>query len=212
MVRAVPCAARVADRQRPAISTLPKPLVVVKGKPILFHQIDYFLGRVGKIIISLGHRASEVEQAVRTKYGNTTILFSYETTPLGTAGGIKLAAQQATSDMVITINSDDITDISPELLNTITENTIAVAHPTLPFGLVEEQNGYAVFLEKPKLPSWVSVGWYVLRRQYILTTFPESGSIEYDVFPRLRVRVLRHEGAWFPLNNKKDLIAFESSL
>ena len=47
---------------------LPKPLVEVRGKPIICHQIDYFLSHVPRLIISLGHRAQEVEQAIRQYY------------------------------------------------------------------------------------------------------------------------------------------------
>ncbi len=193
-------------------SELPKPLVPVKGKAILFHQIDYFLKyrcgtSVFKIILSLGHRAQEIEDAVKKHWG--FILFSREQTPLGTAGAIKLAAKQATSDMVIVVNCDDITNIAMADLYAITENTIVVAHPVLPFGLVEEHNGFAVFKEKPTLPLWVSCGWYVLKRELILKEFPDVGSIEYDVFPRIKIRVFKHEGWWHPLTTKKDITEFE---
>jgi NDP-sugar pyrophosphorylase family protein len=192
-------------------SELPKPLVLVKGKAIINHQIDYFLGKVKKIIISLGHRAPEVKKAIQLQYkNNPALVFAQEEKPLGTAGGIKNAAKQAAAPYVIVLNCDDITDIPLKTLCKIKENTICVAHPILPFGLIQEREGYAIFKEKPKLESWVSLGWYVLNRQDIILKFPNEGSVEYEVFPRLKFRLYKHKGLWHPLNTKKDIIEFEA--
>ncbi len=190
-------------------SELPKPLVPVKGKPILFHQIDYFLPHTTRIIISTGHRAQEIEDAVKAAYPIAPIVVAREHKPLGTAGGIKLAAKQVTSEFVIVLNCDNITNIVVPILQGITENTIVVGHPVLPFGLVEERDGFAMFKEKPTLPLWVSCGWYVLQKNIILQEFPDVGSIEYDVFPRIKVRIYRHEGWWKDLGTKKDIQEWE---
>ena len=118
--------------------------------------------------------------------------------------------RQVDSDFVIVLNCDDITDINLENLKSYNCNTLCVAHPRLPFGLVKEENGFAVFEEKPMLADWVSCGWYLFKRTELLPLLPDKGSLEYDVFPKLKLKLFQHEGFWRPLNTKKDLIEFET--
>ncbi|MBI4600081.1 nucleotidyltransferase family protein [Candidatus Uhrbacteria bacterium] len=189
----------------------PKPLMVVRGKTILDHQIEYLnsFPCIGCIILSLGNGAQEIERHVAARYLGRDIVFSAEQRPLGTGGGLKLAMQKARSPRVLALNGDDITDIPVDVLEKMTEHVICVAHPRLPFGRVVEKDGYAVFEEKPMLPDWISCGWYCFDREAILRVLPDEGSLEYDVFPAIKLRVYHHEGVWRPLNSKKDIQAFE---
>ncbi len=189
----------------------PKALVEVKGKAILAFQLDYLLKskQINKIILSLGYLADEVIEYINLYFQGAPIKFAVEHEPLGTGGAIKLALAKANSDFVLVLNCDDITDIDLAKLNELKDNTICVAHPQLPFGLVKENNGYAEFLEKPILDDWVSCGWYVFNRQQLLDIIPDKSSIEYDVFPKIKLRIYKHEGFWQPINNKKDINRFE---
>jgi NDP-sugar pyrophosphorylase family protein len=191
---------------------LPKPLVKVRDKSILAHQLDYFLKSklISKIILSLGYKADDIVAYLKVNYPTQNIDFTIETEPLGTAGALKQALLKAATDYAICLNCDDITDIDLNSLGRLTENTICVAHPQLPFGRVKEENGWAVFEEKPMLEDWVSCGWYLFDRVKLLELLPDKGSLEYDVFPKIKLRLYKHQGFWQPLNNKKDLIEFET--
>ncbi len=188
---------------------LPKALVLVKNKPIISYQIDYLSPKVDKIILALGYKADQVVNYIKKSYPEKNIDFSIEEEPLGTGGAIKLAMKKSDSEKILVLNCDDITDIDPEKLSQNKENTICVAHPRLPFGLVKEKEGYAVFEEKPVLSEWVSCGWYLFYRKEIFDLLPEKGSIEYDTFPKTKLRVYEHEGFWNTLNSKKDIAEFE---
>ena len=118
---------------------LPKPIVSVRGKPVLFYQIEYFKDKVNNIIISVGHRHQEIIDFVNFHYHNNNIKFCIENEPLGTAGGIKKALLMSDSDKVIVLNCDDITDININDLEKLNENHVCVAHPMLPFGLIKEK-------------------------------------------------------------------------
>ncbi|MCX6740412.1 MAG: NDP-sugar synthase [Candidatus Parcubacteria bacterium] len=190
---------------------LPKPLVKVKDKAILGHQLDYLFAtkKLAKIILSLGYKAEEIIDYVKVNYPDYPIEFAIETEPLGTAGALRQAIDLASSDLVLCLNCDDITDINLEKLETLGPNAICVAHPQLPFGLVTEENGYAKFIEKPVLKDWVSCGWYLFNKDDLINLLATKGSLEYDVFPKLKLKLYKHEGFWQPLNTKKDLLEFE---
>lgn len=189
---------------------LPKPLVALKNKPLIDYQINYLAKKSEKIILALGHSAELVVNHIKANHPEKNIHFSIETEPLGTAGAIKKAIEKADSEEVLVLNCDDIADIDIEKLKSFGENTICVANPILPFGRVVEKEGYASFEEKPVLNEWASCGWYIFKRKDLLAVLPEKGSLEYDVFPKLKLRVYKHSGFWKPINTKKDVDSFET--
>jgi NDP-sugar pyrophosphorylase family protein len=189
----------------------PKALVNVKGKTILAMQIEYLLGSgVDKIVLALGYKSDEIIDYIKTNYDSHQISWTIETNLMGTAGALKLALKKTTSDYVLVLNCDDLTDIDTKKILGLNENTIFAAHPQLPFGRIIDKNGYAEFDEKPILKDWVSCGWYLLNRAEMLKILPDIGMLEYDVFPKMKLRVYKHEGFWKPLNTKKDIIEFEN--
>jgi len=191
----------------------PKALVPLKNKPILSYQLDYFLNseNVNKVVLALGIRAGEIIDYIQKEYTRSPLDFSIEMEQLGTGGAIKLALSRCTSQFVLIINCDDITDIDLTMLSNINDNTICVANPRLPFGLVKDKDGYAVFEEKPLLTDmWVSCGWCVLNRQQMLDIIPDKASLEYDVYPKIQLKLYKHTGFWQPVNTKKDITEFES--
>ncbi|MBI2523358.1 nucleotidyltransferase family protein [Candidatus Woesearchaeota archaeon] len=193
-------------------SELPKALVEVKGKPILAWQIDYLINSgIEKIVLAIGHKAEAIVDYVENNYNGNQIDFTIEKKLLGTAGAVKMALQKCGSEFVVVLNCDDLTDIDIKKLKEKREDTICVAHPSLHFGRVAEKNGYAVFEEKPMLNDWVSCGWYLLNREGMLEILPDKGMLEYDVFPKIKLRVYKHEGFWKTFNTKKDVDEFEGA-
>ena len=193
-------------------SDLPKALVNAKGKPILAWQIDYLLkSGIDKIILAIGHKAEAIVDYIGDNYDGNQVDFTIEKKLLGTAGAVKLALQKCSSEFVLVSNCDDLTDINIKKLGEKGENTICVAHPSLHFGRVAEKNGYAVFEEKPVLKDWVSCGWYLLNRKEMLEILPDKGMLEYDVFPKIKLRLYKHEGFWKTFNTQKDVEEFEEA-
>ena len=191
-------------------SNLPKALIKVRGKPILDWQIDYLLNSgIEKIILAIGHKAEAISNYIRNSYGGKQVDFTIEKKLLGTAGAVKLALQKCSSEFVVVLNCDDLTDIDIKKLGEKGENTICVAHPILHFGRVSEKDGYAIFEEKPILQDWVSCGWYLLNRKEMIKILPYKGMLEYDVFPKIKLRLYKHEGFWKTFNTRKDVDEFE---
>lgn len=198
----------------------PKPLVMVGDKHLIQHQIDYLLGKVDRIIVSTGYRAEEVEKFVQGlyprfadgKYCKSEIYFSRENKSLGTAGGLKKALNMTVRNETIAFNCDDITNIPISKLEEITENTICVANPTSSFGrVVINKDGYVDrFREKEKIDGfWVSCGWYKFIVDHkFYDSLPDKGMLEFDVFPKMRLKPYFHTGFWKAINTRKDVDEF----
>ncbi len=192
-----------------------KPLVLARDKEIIAWQLDNlyhnYTNLIGEVVVAVSFKADEVKEFLKNKYPDRNIKISFEETPLGTGGAIKQASNFTKTDKLIVFNVDDLSDLDLNEFKTETENRICVTNPILPFGLIEENNGYAQFIEKPKLENfWVSFGWYFLDRAEILERFPDCGSVEYDVFQTeiIKLKPYYHYGFWQPLNSKKELQNF----
>ncbi|MBT7902709.1 NTP transferase domain-containing protein [Candidatus Woesearchaeota archaeon] len=188
----------------------PKPLVRAKGKAILDWQLDYLLkNNVDNIVLALGHRTKEIIRHINSKYKTAKISFSKGTIAHGTGGALKRALKYCTTDFILLMNCDDLANININKLRKIKHNSICVAHPRSHFGLVKEVRGYAKFEEKPILKDWVSCGWVILDRKEMLKKIPDEGSMEYDVYPKIKLKIFKHAGFWKPLNSRKDVDDFE---
>jgi len=194
-------------------SDLPKSLVQIAGVPLIFHQLDYLVPKVDKIILSLGYGGDLVKKEIEKNYKNFDIKIEFilEEKPLGTAGAIKKSLAKIKSNKFLVLNSDDLTNINLEKLKQAEKNAICVARPRLPFGLVKEKDGQVIFIEKPKLNSWASCGWYLFEKEKLFPLLPDEGSLEYEVLPKLDLMIFKHKGYWYPINTPKDIIEFEKN-
>ena len=192
-------------------SVLPKPLMPVAGVPLIFRQIDFLENKVQRIILALGYRGELVKKQVEKKYSllDLKIISVIEKKSLGTAGALKRAIPKSRAKHLLVLNVDDLTDINVEKLKMLKTNAVCVAHPKLPYGLIKEKGKRVVFLEKPKLKFWVNCGWYLFEKKKLLSALPKRGSLEYDVLPKLDLKVFKHRGFWQPINTPKDILDFE---
>jgi mannose-1-phosphate guanylyltransferase len=206
-------------RLRPLTLTQPKPAVPLVDRPFIRYLVDW-LGRHGidEVIMACGFKAEGLRSALGDEVpGGPSIRYIQEDEPLGTAGPIRLAADQGLlGDRFMVLNGDSLTDLDLSALQRQHEETGAVLtlglypvdDPTS-FGLVRRDDDGVVlgFLEKPD-PDMidtdeVSAGAYVIERQVIDLIPPgRAVSIEREVFPRLVGQGLygrRLEGYWMDI-------------
>ena len=111
-MRAMILAAGLGKRMRPLTANLPKPLLKVRGKPLIEHQIEKLVAAgVSGIVINHFYLGDMIEAAVGDgKRFGVGISYSRETTRLDTAGGIIKSLSQLQDDSFIVVNADIWTD------------------------------------------------------------------------------------------------------
>ena len=111
-MRAMILAAGLGKRMRPLTANLPKPLLKVRGKPLIEHQIEKLVAAgVSGIVINHFYLGDMIEVAVGDgKRFGVEISYSRETTRLDTAGGIIKSLSQLQDDSFIVVNADIWTD------------------------------------------------------------------------------------------------------
>jgi len=218
-------------RLRPLTLTQPKPAIRLVDRPFIRFMVDW-LARHGidEVVMACGFRAELLREALGDgSGGGPRISYVSEPEPLGTAGPIRLAADEGLLDgRFLALNGDVLTDLDLTALVRSHERngaaaTLAlypVADPSA-YGLVRRTGGPAEpgadpasadgaveeFLEKPDPAEIdtdeVSAGAYVLEPG-VLDLIPggQRVSIEHEVFPRLVGEGLyghRLEGYWMDI-------------
>ncbi|MEK6950413.1 MAG: HAD-IIB family hydrolase [Nanoarchaeota archaeon] len=204
----------LGTRLRPLTDTTPKPLLPIKGKPILQHALEQ-LKRQGltNVILSIGFEWEKIKSYFQDgKEFGVTITYSIETEPLGTGGAVKKALS-GLAEPAFVIWGDNLMDIDyKQLYRTYLQHHSLVTMTLTPredvenFGVAELQaNKVLRFVEKPsreKAPSnFINAGAIVLEPSCLSFLPAGKSSIEYDLYERLKpgeITAYIHQGQWFP--------------
>jgi N-acetyl-alpha-D-muramate 1-phosphate uridylyltransferase len=109
VTRAMIMAAGLGTRMRPLTTNLPKPLVEVRGKPLIDHAIDRLVQAGVKLIVVNVHYRADLLKAHLAKRHDVEIRISDETDVLlGTGGGIVKALPYFEGQPFFVHNSDSI--------------------------------------------------------------------------------------------------------
>ena len=174
--------------------SMPKPLLDIAGQPFL-EYIIWNLRRHGirRVVLSVGYLAEKIQTMLGdgSRFG-LDLTYIVENEPLGTGGGLKLAADLLDDEFLV-LNGDTIFDVNylDLALGRSSENLAAMALRQVDdvsrYGNVRLEGGQVRrFCEKEAPgPGVISGGVYALRKE-ALEFLPEGcSSIEQDMFPRL---------------------------
>ena len=95
MVTAIILAGGLGTRLRSVVPDLPKPMAPISGRPFLEHQLDYWIKQgVSNFVLSIGYRHEVIVDHFGNRYKDAELDYVIEKTPLGTGGGLLLAAEK----------------------------------------------------------------------------------------------------------------------
>lgn len=114
----------MGTRLRSAVPDLPKPMAPVSGRPFLEHQMDYWIDQgIKRFVVSVGYKKEVIMDHFGVSYRGTHLTYAIEEEPLGTGGGLLLAAQ-GLSDPFLVLNGDTFFKVDlAELLTFHAEHT-----------------------------------------------------------------------------------------
>jgi NDP-sugar pyrophosphorylase family protein len=214
------------ERLRPLTNSLPKPMVRLLDRPILWYQVQWLRYYGVTDIVFLGGYHWE---AIHDYFGDgkglgVRIQYSIEETPLGRGGAIRkgMALVPPSERFVIATNGDVVT---AEDIGAMIEMhkkgaflaTIMLVPLVSPYGIVDVGDGGRVtgFREKAVLPFWINGGVYILDRE-LEAELPTLGDHELSTFPRLaslgRLGGYLSRTYWKSVDNFKDLREAEEAL
>lgn len=99
MTSAIILAGGLGTRLRSVVPDLPKPMAPISGRPFLEHLLDYWIKQgVDHFVLSVCYRHEIIVGHFGNRYKDAELDYVIEKTPLGTGGGLLLAAEKIRRD------------------------------------------------------------------------------------------------------------------
>jgi len=195
---AVILAGGFGTRLQPIVSDRPKVLAEINQRPFLSYLLDQLADAgIRRAILCTGYKGEMVKACFGHTYRSIQLVYSQESSPLGTAGALKLAEPLFETDPVLVMNGDSYCQIDfhtafrfhNDQSPSVTMALAKVADVNR-FGQVVLNHDDRVtrFEEKGTRngEGWINAGIYILSCaifQYLPAN--QALSIERDVFPFL---------------------------
>lgn len=215
--RALIMAGGFGTRMGSITQTTPKPMLPVRGMPLIERQVWHLRRHaVADIWVSVHHLAQQVKDHLGDgrRFG-VNIHYVHEETPLGTAGAIGLLPQD--DRPLLVINGDLLTNFSLDSMvpfhrNTGAWLTMAVRsfEQQVAFGVVECDGLHVRRVqEKPVYSHLVNAGVYLLEPEACMTVHPGGRCDMTDVIANLlgerrRVTAWSVHGQWLDVGRPDD--------
>jgi mannose-1-phosphate guanylyltransferase len=218
----------LGTRLRPVTYQVPKQLIPLAGKPMLYHVLDLLPDDVEEAVLATGYKAELVDRYVRDHPPRLPVRTVSESEPLGTGGGMKNAGD-GMSEPFFLLNSDVIAAADLSALaeahgrsRRVGTMVLAEVDDTRPFGVAAlgPDDRIVAFVEKPepaRAPShWINAGLAVWSRA-VLDRIPAGRpvSFEKEVVPGLLADGLfgfRLNGFWDDAGTREHLLRSQQFL
>jgi len=211
-VKALVLAAGEGTRLRPLTSNIPKPLLLVAGRPFLSHVLDALSSQgIKDIYILVGWKANKIKEHYDDGSSmGLRITYLEQKERMGTAHAIGCAAG-IIDEPFVCVNGDVVlfeADLRRVLdryeeTKTTVMGAVRVPEPER-FGVIEEQDGFLLRIhEKPKVPptDLINAGVFVYTPEVFqqIRCTPKSPRGEYEITDTLNAMAARGRVAVQPL-------------
>lgn len=203
--QAVILAGGLGTRMRPLTETIPKPMILVAGKPFLQHQLELLRdSEIRRALLLVGYLGEQIQQYFEDgEQLGCRISYSFETSPLGTGGALKNAEKQL-QDYFVLVNGDTYLSIDYQAVvekfaaSSCSAMIVAYEKPAapsweipanvLPNNLGVNSDGVVTAYRKhdPQGLSHIDAGVIVLRKEILgELQAGRKSSLEEEIYPQL---------------------------
>ena len=198
---------------------IPKPLVKIGGKPILWHIMQIY-SQFGfkKFVVLLGYKGHLIEDyfiKVKNKY-NWDIIFLNTGLETATGGRIKQSSHLIGDENFMLTYGDGLANINLKNLSDFHENhggliTMTSVQLASRFGIVElgKNNKVIQFNEKPKEnEAWINAGFFICNPKVLTYIDNDNITFEKDPLTTLAEKgelfTYQHHGFWKCMDTLRD--------
>ena len=178
-------------RLRPITYAIPKQLIPVAGKPMLYHVLDMLPKEIEEVVFASGYKADVLDAYLRSHPLPWPTRCVPEAEPLGTGGGMRNASD-GISDPFLLLNSDVIADVRAADVIAFHRRhgglgtmSLFEVEDTRPYGVAAlgEKDRIERFVEKPApedAPShWINAGLQIWARK-VIDRIPVGRAVSWE--------------------------------
>ena len=195
---------------------IPKPLIEIGGKPILWHIMKIYLAhKIDDFVICLGYKGEKIKEYFEqfdSKLCNVQLI----DTGLDTMTGGRLKRiQDKIDDTFCVTYGDGVSDVNLNNLITFHKEkkslaTLTAIHPPERFGVLNLSGDYVTqFHEKHAgESSWINGGFFVFEPEIFDYLHDDSTVLERTPLETLakeqKLAAFKHNGFWHPMDTLRD--------
>lgn len=215
-MKAIILAGGLGTRISEETSEKPKPMVLLAGKPILWHLMKTFeLGNITEFVIAAGYKSEVISEWVDSLKSDWSIEVLDTGLHTQTGGRIKLCMESLKGERVIATYGDGLANVNIHKLLAFHERqeklaTITAVRPPARFGVLKSDNGLVThFGEKNQTDAgWINGGFFVLEHQVYDYIDGILKPFETDAIPKLvaseQLAAYHHNGFWKPMDTLRE--------
>ena len=204
--------------------TIPKPMVKVRGKPIILHIINHYSKYGCKhFIIASGYRGKIIKNFFKKKNKKFKVDVIDTGLKTMTGGRIKRLKSILRNQTFLLTYGDGLSDINiKKLIQFHKKNkniaTLTAVRPPARFGAIK-LNGTKVryFREKSSLDEgWINGGFFVFEPEVFKFIRGDNTYLEREPLEKISKKKLlgafKHKGFWQCMDTKRDKVILENSI
>ena len=208
------------ERLKPLTESLPKPLVKIKGRPILSYLLSHFENYgFRKFVIAVGYKSEAIVQYFEQNHKNLEI----EIVDSGDADiieRIKDSEKYLTGDFIMSYG-DTLTDMNlDDLVSFHHGHKADISITCYPlqsqFGVLEiaDLGEVTSFIEKPMLDKWINIGYYYFSHRIISRIKKHSRFLDFlhEIIKEGNLYGYKHRGIHITVNSVKELQEAENNI
>ncbi len=195
---------------------VPKPMLKIKGKPILEHKLNALPKEISEIIFIIGYKGEHIMNHFKKEFDGRKITYVFQHNLNGTGGALHLAKSRLDKKFLVMMGDDLYSkkDIKKLMKHDLAVLGYEVGNPNL-FGIIKtNKKGYVEsIVEKPKhsKDKLANIGLYVLTKKFFDYDLVPVGSGEFGLPQTLASMAkdfnikLEKASQWFPIGTPEDL-------
>jgi glucose-1-phosphate cytidylyltransferase len=196
--------------------TIPKPMIKIDGKPMLFHIMKLYAKYGFKnFYIALGYKGSVIKKYFNKKFYDWNIHLIDTGQNTMTGGRLKRLKKYVGKETFMMTYGDGLANLNlNKLLNFHKKNkkiaTLTAVRPPARFGAIKLKGKYvSYFKEKAKLDEgWINGGFFVIEPKFLDYIKNDATYLEREPLEKIskikQLSAFKHEGFWQCMDTKRD--------
>lgn len=208
------------ERLRPLTESIPKPLVCIRGRPILGYLLDHVKKfGIRDVVIAAGFQVEKIEVFFRENHRDLKVKI-VNSGDVDIIERIKACAPHIKDDFIL-LYGDTLADVDFNQLQEFhyahsTKATITLYPLKSQFGLAEiDQDGNVTsFREKPILDEWINIGNFYYEFEVLswMKDFSSYARFLEHLGARRKLKGFRHQGIHITVNTLRELEDAEENI